>query len=91
MVNRKIEEGSTWITRNGKKARVLKITDPNPQYPIIGIVENEEVTWTIDGKVFFTGAESGLDLIVLVIDPHTEKDSLDYFRFILGGKDRCDK
>ena len=82
---RQITVGSTWKTRTGNKAIIVKIDEFNAFYPIRGFVGDKEVTWSRDGDVF-DGGESEDDLMELFLEEGQGLPSLEYFRYIMGGK-----
>lgn len=53
-------------TKGGRKVRILCTDGPNKYYPVIGLLEGEDVveTWTLDGQ-YLTHEEEGhnLDLV----------------------------
>lgn len=54
-------------TRDGRAVRIL-CTDAPGDYPVVGIVDDDLRTWTIDG-VFFNNRTSGNDLINVPAKP----------------------
>lgn len=64
-----IEAGQRWRTRGGKIAQISSTHDRsrNAAYPVQGVVNAENVTWTFNGR-FSVDSEDSLDLVGLIDD-----------------------
>jgi hypothetical protein len=83
-----IRQGDKWMTRCGEVATIdEEILDSCTDYCWKGKCMQSTYTWNDDGKVY-RGDISDFDLISLYdrYVPMDTRDSLDFFRQIMGGK-----
>lgn len=62
-----------YVTRSGKPVRVLCFDRPDPQYPIVGLVDNNIFAWTSRGKAPANWPDSW-DLCETAPEPRYEDD-----------------